>query len=85
MGTFLAQEDERGRERAIYYFSRVLTEVERRYLPMEKLCLAYGGYQATTLYDGTCGSHYKRSQFSSVHVASASLKWTFRPMGLGFI
>lgn len=37
---FLAQEDDRGREQAIYYFSRILTEVESRYLPMEKFCLA---------------------------------------------
>lgn len=40
MGTFLAQEDDKGREREIYYFSRVLTDVESRYMPMEKLCLA---------------------------------------------
>lgn len=40
VGTFLAQENGKGTEQAIYYLSRVLTEVERRYLPMEKLCLA---------------------------------------------
>lgn len=40
IGTFLAQEDDKGQEQAIYYFSRILTEVEGRYLPMEKLCLA---------------------------------------------
>lgn len=40
IGTFLAQEDDKGQERAVYYFSRILTEVESRYLPMEKLCLA---------------------------------------------
>lgn len=40
IGTFLAQEDDKGQEQAVYYFSRILTEVESRYLTMEKLCLA---------------------------------------------
>ncbi|XP_059654491.1 uncharacterized protein LOC132301237 [Cornus florida] len=36
----LAQENEVGSEQAIYYLSRVLTLVECRYTPIEKLCLA---------------------------------------------
>jgi len=35
----LAQEDENGVERAIYYLSRVLNDVETRYHLSEKLCL----------------------------------------------
>jgi len=35
----LAQEDENGIERAIYYLSRVLNDVETRYHPSENLCL----------------------------------------------
>ena len=35
----LAQEDENGIERAIYYLSRVLNDVETRYTYIEKLCL----------------------------------------------
>ncbi|XP_039683800.1 uncharacterized protein [Medicago truncatula] len=39
IGSMLAQEDEHGTERAIYYLSRVLNDVETRYHPSEKLCL----------------------------------------------
>jgi len=39
IGSMLAQEDENGVERAIYYLSRVLNDVETRYHPSEKLCL----------------------------------------------
>jgi len=39
IGSMLAQEDENGVERAIYYLSRVLNDVETRYHPREKLCL----------------------------------------------
>ena len=35
----LAQEDESGVERAIYYLSRVLNDAETRYSMVEKLCL----------------------------------------------
>ncbi|XP_020972633.1 uncharacterized protein LOC110269268 [Arachis ipaensis] len=40
IGCMLAQDDENGHERAIYYLSRVLTEIETRYSPIEKLCLS---------------------------------------------
>ena len=39
VGSMLAQEDENGVKRAIYYLSRVLNDVETRYHPSEKLCL----------------------------------------------
>ena len=39
IGSMLAQEDENGVERAIYYLSRVLNDAETRYHPIEKLCL----------------------------------------------
>jgi len=39
IGSMLAQEDENGVERAIYYLRRVLNDVETRYHPSEKLCL----------------------------------------------
>jgi hypothetical protein len=39
VGSMLAQEDENGIERAIYYLSRVLNDDETRYHPSEKLCL----------------------------------------------
>ena len=39
IGSMLAQEDENGAERAIYYLSRVLNDAEKRYHPIEKLCL----------------------------------------------
>jgi len=35
IGSTLAQEDENGVERAIYYLSRVLNDVETRYSPAE--------------------------------------------------
>ncbi|XP_059650250.1 uncharacterized protein LOC132296016 [Cornus florida] len=47
IGAMLAQENEAGSEQAIYYLSRVLTPVECRYTPIEKLCLAL--YFATML------------------------------------
>src|SRR3954468_12090271 len=39
IGSMLAQEDENGIERAIYYLSRVLNDAETRYSAIEKLCL----------------------------------------------
>jgi len=39
IGSMLAQEDENGVERAIYYLTKVLNDAERRYHPIEKLCL----------------------------------------------
>ncbi|XP_070672120.1 uncharacterized protein [Malus domestica] len=40
MGSLLAQNNEGGKEQAIYYLSKVLIEVESRYTPIERLCLA---------------------------------------------
>ncbi|KAK2414107.1 hypothetical protein QL285_036738 [Trifolium repens] len=39
LGSMLAQEDGNGNEKAIYYLSRVLNDVETRYNDIEKLCL----------------------------------------------
>jgi hypothetical protein len=39
IGSMLAQEDEDGEEKAIYYLSRVLNDAETRYTLIEKLCL----------------------------------------------
>lgn len=39
LGSMLAQEDENGVERTIYYLSRVLNDPETRYSMIEKLCL----------------------------------------------
>src|ERR1044072_4359407 len=39
IGSMLAQEDDNGVERAIYYLSRVLNDAETRYSSIEKLCL----------------------------------------------
>ena len=39
IGSMLAQEDENGTERAIYYLSRILNDAETRYSPVEKLCM----------------------------------------------
>ena len=40
IGALLAQDNEQGREQAVYYLSRLLTQVEFRYTSIEKLCLA---------------------------------------------
>ncbi|KAM2459303.1 hypothetical protein TB1_007454 [Malus domestica] len=40
IGSLLAQNNKGGKEQAVYYLSRILTEVETRYSPVEKLCLA---------------------------------------------
>ena len=40
IGALLAQEQERGKECAIYYLSRTLTEAELNYSPIGKICLA---------------------------------------------
>nr|XP_028949231.1 uncharacterized protein LOC114821334 [Malus domestica] len=40
IGSLLAQNNEGGKEQAVYYLSKILTEVETRYSPVEKLCLA---------------------------------------------
>ena len=40
LGALLAQHDDHGRERAIYYISRTLVGYELNYTPMEKACLA---------------------------------------------
>nr|XP_028961891.1 uncharacterized protein LOC114826146 [Malus domestica] len=38
--SLLAQNNEGEKEQAVYYLSRILTEVETRYSPVERLCLA---------------------------------------------
>ncbi|XP_058202628.1 uncharacterized protein LOC131317065 [Rhododendron vialii] len=40
VGSLLAQDNEQGMEQAVYYLSRLLTPCEKRYSPIEKLCLA---------------------------------------------
>ena len=40
IGSMLAQDDEYGVERVVYYLSRTLTDTKTRYSSMEKLCLA---------------------------------------------
>ncbi|CAN6677874.1 unnamed protein product [Malus baccata var. baccata] len=40
IGSLLAQNNEGGKEQAVYYLSKILTEVETRYSPVERLCLA---------------------------------------------
>ncbi|KAA0031643.1 uncharacterized protein E5676_scaffold409G00730 [Cucumis melo var. makuwa] len=39
LGALLAQEKEKGKERALYYLSRTLVRVEVNYSPIEKMCL----------------------------------------------
>ncbi|XP_059635256.1 uncharacterized protein LOC132277412 [Cornus florida] len=40
IGSMLAQDNEHGKEQAVYYLSRVLTNVKCRYSSIEKLCLS---------------------------------------------
>ncbi|KAM1768087.1 hypothetical protein ACFX12_046100 [Malus domestica] len=40
IGSLLAQNNEGGKEKAIYYLSRTLTKVKTRYTLVERLCLA---------------------------------------------
>ncbi|KAA0066956.1 uncharacterized protein E5676_scaffold595G00600 [Cucumis melo var. makuwa] len=40
LGALLAQENDKGKECALYYLSRTLTEAELNYSPIEKMCLA---------------------------------------------
>ncbi|GAA0145328.1 hypothetical protein LIER_05549 [Lithospermum erythrorhizon] len=39
VGALLAQENEKGKENALYYLSRMMTPNELKYAPIEKLCL----------------------------------------------
>lgn len=41
IGIMLAQEDDDGVERAIYYISRLVIDTETRYSLIEKLCLSF--------------------------------------------
>ena len=40
LGALLAQEQEKGKERALYYLSKTLVGAEVNYSPIEKMCLA---------------------------------------------
>ncbi|KAI5338770.1 hypothetical protein L3X38_018042 [Prunus dulcis] len=40
IGSLLVQDNKEGKEHAVYYLSRTLTETERKYSAIEKLCLA---------------------------------------------
>ncbi|CAL2229378.1 unnamed protein product [Prunus armeniaca] len=40
IGSLLVQDNKEGKEQAIYYLSRTLTRVERKYSAIERLCLA---------------------------------------------
>ena len=50
-GNMLAQEDEQGNKKVIYYLSRMPNKVETRYSPIEKLCLSlYHSYTKLKYY-----------------------------------
>ncbi|XP_062013819.1 uncharacterized protein LOC133730203 [Rosa rugosa] len=40
IGSLLAQDNDNGKECVVHYLSRILTDVETRYTPIERLCLA---------------------------------------------
>lgn len=40
IGSMLAQENDESKEHAIYYLTRILNDVERKYTLIEKLCLS---------------------------------------------
>ena len=40
LGALMVQENEKGKERALYYLSRTFNGVELNYSPIEKMCLA---------------------------------------------
>ena len=40
LGALMAQENEKGKERALYYLSQTLNRAELHYSPIEKMCLA---------------------------------------------
>ena len=40
LGALMAQENEKGKEKALYYLSRTLNGAELNYSPIEKMCLA---------------------------------------------
>ena len=40
LGALMAQENEKGKERALYYLSQTLNGAELNYSPIEKMCLA---------------------------------------------
>ncbi|CAL9024722.1 unnamed protein product [Prunus brigantina] len=40
LGVFLVQDNKERKEQAVYYLSRTLIEVERKYSMIERLCLA---------------------------------------------
>ncbi|KAL6213306.1 hypothetical protein ACLB2K_012753 [Fragaria x ananassa] len=61
IGRLLAQDDENGMEHVVYYLSRVLTDCEMRYSPMEKLCLA--------LFFTGCKLHHYMLAFTAVVIA----------------
>ncbi|XP_004306016.1 PREDICTED: uncharacterized protein LOC101304797 [Fragaria vesca subsp. vesca] len=65
IGGLLAQDDVNGVEHAVYYLSRVLTECETRYSPMEKLCLA--------LYFAGCKLRHYMLAFTTVVIAQSDL------------
>ena len=41
LGALMAQENEKGKERALYYLSRTLNGAELNYSPIEKMCLTF--------------------------------------------
>ena len=40
LGALMAQENEEGKERALYYLSQTLNGAKLNYSPIEKMCLA---------------------------------------------
>ncbi|XP_040361882.1 uncharacterized protein LOC121049261 [Rosa chinensis] len=64
-GSLLAQDDEEGIEHAIFYLSRILTDCETRYTPMEKLCL--------TLYFLACKLRHYMLSFTTCIIAQTDL------------
>ena len=57
LGALLAQENEQGKENALYYLSRRFINAEYNYSPIEKVCLALGSKTSPLLSGASNSAH----------------------------
>ncbi|CAN6547739.1 unnamed protein product [Malus baccata var. baccata] len=72
IGSLLAQNNEGGKEQDIYYLSRILTEVETRYSPVERLCLAL--YFTASKLALSC-AHHRQNRCDKPMLTGRIRKW----------
>ncbi|KAM1185224.1 hypothetical protein ACFX2G_014852 [Malus domestica] len=77
MGNLLAQNNEGGKEQAIYYRNRILTEIETRYTSVERLCLAlyFTAFKTKALHVALPHPYHYKDRCDQIHAVKTNANW----------